>query len=377
MQIEKQNVISKCNEYLLYAIIVEFQLFGTVWAMMDVAGKPYLLLYWGFVALTLVKLCIQQNSWKEWLLIIAFGIVAVLSFRSSQDKTPLLLMLGVCCSKDVKLDKLLQVDLIGRLVSAVLLIALPLASLYENKVFFARDIYRTCFGWQAPNGMGFSFTVMALEWMYLRHRRFRWYDYVGVLAMVLFLDRTANSRTAELLMLGILIVELFCTWFEKKRPEENLYKLCALGCAGALGLDLIAFGTAMWLYFFDQPVWNSLQSTLTSRFRLPGEYFAAHGISLFGSPYNPDIYDYLDILFGYLTLHLGVVIAVIIFVLFVISIIYGYRRKDEKYLILLLFVLLRSTMESEHLNLIYSWFPVLLGMAVWKNGEDHEKEKSI
>lgn len=45
--------------------------------------------------------------------------------------------------------------------------------------------------------------------------------------------------------------------------------------------------------------------------------------------------------------------------------IYGYRRKDEKYLILLLFVLLRSTMESEHLNLIYSWFPVLLGMAVW------------
>ncbi len=58
--------------------------------------------------------------------------------------------------------------------------------------------------------MGFSFTVMALEWMYLRHRRFRWYDYVGVLTMVLFLDRTANSRTAELLMLGILSVELFC-----------------------------------------------------------------------------------------------------------------------------------------------------------------------
>ena len=214
--------------------------------------------------------------------------------------------------------------------------------------------------------MGFSFTVMALEWMYLRHRRFRWYDYVGILAMVLFLDWTANSRTAELLMLGILIVELFCAWFEKKRPEKNLYKLCTFGCVGALGLDLVAFGTAMWLYFFNQPVWNSLQSTLASRFRFPGEYFAAHGISLFGSPYNPDIYDYLDILFGYLTLHLGVVIAGIVFALFVISIIYGYRRKDEKYLILLLIVLLRSTMESEHLNLIYSWFPVLLGMAVWR-----------
>lgn len=369
---DQKKLRTKINEYLWYAILVEFQLFGTVWAMMDVSGKPYLLLYWGFVALALVKLCIQGNSWKEWILIIAFGCVATCSFRNSQDKTPLLMMLGVCCSKDINLGKFLGIDLIGRVVSAVLLIALPLVDLYENKVFFARDIYRICFGWQVPNGMGFSFTVMTLEWMYLRHRRFRWYDYAGILAMVLFLDRTANGRTAELLMLGILIVELFCTWFEKKRPEENLYKLCTFGCVGALGLDLIAFGTAMWLYFCNQPLWNSLQSTLTSRFRLPGEYFTAHGISLFGSPYNPDIYDYLDILFGYLTLHLGVVIAVIVFALFVISIIYGYRRKDEKYLILLLFVLLRSTMESEHLNLIYSWFPVLLGMAVWRVGEDRK-----
>lgn len=363
--LKTKELRSKLSEYLWYAILVEFQLFGTLWAMINVSGKPYLLLYWGFVALALVKLCIQGNSWKEWILIIAFGIVAVLSSWSSQDKTPLLLMLGVCCSKEMNLGKFLKIDLVGRVVSAVLLVTLPLAGFYENKIFFARDIYRTCFGWQVPNGMGFSFTVMALEWMYLRHRRFKWYDYAGILIAILFLDRTANSRTAELLMLGILAVELFCMYFEKKKPDFNLYKLCGAGCWIALIADIGFFGIAMGLYFFNQPLWSSLQTTLTSRLRLPGEYFAAHGISLFGSPYNPDIYDYLDILFGYLTLHLGIVITVIVFVLFVISIIYGYRRKDEKYLILLLFVLLRSTMESEHLNLIYSWFPVLLGMAVW------------
>ena len=156
--LNRQVLHRKLNEYLLYVILVEFQLFGTVWAMMNVSGKPYLLLYWGFVALALVKLCIQGNSWKEWILIIAFGIVSVLSFRNSQDKTPLLLMLGVCCSKDMNLEKFLKVELIGRVVSAVLLIALPLAGFYENKIFFARDIYRTCFGWQAPNGMDVSAT---------------------------------------------------------------------------------------------------------------------------------------------------------------------------------------------------------------------------
>lgn len=370
---DRKELQKKINEYLWYVILVEFQLFGTVWAMMNVSGKPYLLLYWGFVALALAKLCIQGNSWKEWILIIAFGIVSVLSFRNSQDKTPLLLMLGVCCSKDMNLEKFLKVDLIGRVVSAVLLIALPLAGLYEYNAVYNRNIYRCYFGWQAANGMGFSFTVMALEWMHLRHRRFKWYDYAGILIAILFLDLTANSRTAEILMFGILVVEVICTYLQRKKNDIDLCKLCTVGCGTLLVADIMCFICAMWLYLLQQPIWQNLQGNFMARFHLPGEYFAAHGISLFGSPYNPDIYDYLDILFGYLTLHLGIVIAVIVFVLFVISIIYGYRRKDEKYLILLLFVLLRSTMESEHLNLIYSWFPVLLGMAVWRVGEKQQE----
>ena len=118
--LKTKELWSKLSEYLWYAILVEFQLFGTLWAMINVSGKPYLLLYWGFVALALVKLCIQGNSWKEWILIIAFGIVAVLSSWSSQDKTPLLLMLGVCCSKEMNLEKFLKVDIIGRVVSAII-----------------------------------------------------------------------------------------------------------------------------------------------------------------------------------------------------------------------------------------------------------------
>ena len=61
--LKTKELWSKLSEYLWYAILVEFQLFGTLWAMINVSGKPYLLLYWGFVALALVKLCIQGNSW--------------------------------------------------------------------------------------------------------------------------------------------------------------------------------------------------------------------------------------------------------------------------------------------------------------------------
>ena len=119
--IEKiENLRQKLDILFLFVVVVEFQLFGTVWAMMNVSGKPYLLLYWGFVALALAKLCIQKNSWKEWLMIAALMVLGVLSWHGSDDKTPLLLMLGVCMSKDVELDRLLKVDLICRICSTCL-----------------------------------------------------------------------------------------------------------------------------------------------------------------------------------------------------------------------------------------------------------------
>ena len=77
-----EKTVKLVNEILLYALVIEFQLYGTVWAMLNVSGKPYLILYWGFVCLGLFKLCIQGNHWKDWLLILGFGILAVLSWRA-------------------------------------------------------------------------------------------------------------------------------------------------------------------------------------------------------------------------------------------------------------------------------------------------------
>lgn len=50
-----EKSMKKLNEYLWYAIIVEFQLFGTVWAMMDVSGKPYLLSILGICGIGVSK----------------------------------------------------------------------------------------------------------------------------------------------------------------------------------------------------------------------------------------------------------------------------------------------------------------------------------
>lgn len=370
-----EKTMELVNEILLYAIVIEFQLYGTVWAMLNVSGKPYLVLYWGFVCLGLLKLCLQGNNWKEWLLILAFGAAAVLSWRASGDKTPLLLMLGVCCGRNLKLDRLMKADLAGRLVSAFILILFPILGICENQVLFMRGIERTFFGWQGPNGMGLSFLLICMEWMYLRHHRFRWFDYAGIAGMLVLIHVTANSRTAEVLMAGVLLAEAAAVLWSRygRRPKE--YIIWTWGCGAALGMTLVLPALAMVLYLFKKPELLALSGSFIARFQLPGLFWEAHGLSWFGSPYNPGIYDYLDMMFAYLVLHLGIVMAAVVLVLIIGTIVWGCRNKNERFLLFFMILLLRSMVESEHLNLLYAPVPVLLGLAFWHRGAGKQKDE--
>lgn len=369
-----EKTVKLVNEILLYALVIEFQLYGTVWAMLNVSGKPYLILYWGFVCLGLFKLCIQGNHWKDWLLILGFGILAVLSWRASGDKTPLLFMLGVCCSRDLKLDRLMTADLAGRIVSALFLILFPLLGICPNQTISMRGIERMFFGWQGPNGMGLSFLMICMEWMYLRHRRFRWFDYAGIMGILVFVHVTANSRTAEVLMAAVLLAEAFAKLWERYGKRWKEYVIWTWGCIFALGMDLILPVFALVLYRWKKPELMALSGSFIARFQLPGMFLEAHGLSWFGSPYDPGIYDYLDMMFAYLVLHLGIVMALIALILMAGTILYGYRKQNERFLLFFMILLLRSMAESEHLNLLYAFLPVLLGLAFWNRGTGKLKD---
>lgn len=364
--VRDKRTLNRINEILLYVIMIEFHLFGSVWAMINVRGIPYLLLYWGFVGLALLKLCIQGNTWKEWLFIIGFGVIAVCSWKGSDDKTPLLLMLGVCCSKGVNLDRLIKIDLIVRIFSTISLIVLPVVGLAANHAHvWHTGRYRDYFGWEAPNGMGLAILIICMEWMFLRHLRFKWYDYAGMLLLNIFLNYTANSRFAELLIMGVIAAEFVSSIWEKTKLSDREYLLWTAGCAGALALAVLAPLSAIILYIYQNAFLMGLKGSLLSRFQIAGKFYAVNGISLFGHPYNPEVYDYLDMSFAYLSLHLGIAIALIVFVLMIGTIVRSYQRKDTKLLLIFMFVLLRSVFESEHFTLVYSFFPILLGTAVW------------
>ena len=70
-------------------------------------------------------------------------------------------------------------------------------------------------------------------------------------------------------------------------------------------------------------------------------------------------------LFANCFLRRGLLFGILVLILCILAIWRGVKKKDISYLILLFVMFLLGAAEQEHINLIYSVFPVLLGISIW------------
>jgi hypothetical protein len=102
------------------------------------------------------------------------------------------------------------------------------------------------------------------------------------------------------------------------------------------------------------------------RFILTRRFLDLHGWTLFGSDFtDPDRLDYLDMLFPNILLYRGLLFGTVLLLILAYAIFYAYCKRDERYLFVLIVILGYSLMENAHINLIYTVFPVLLGIPLW------------
>lgn len=369
----------KTDKILFYVIIEGFLIYGIAMELIPNPGWLFTYPYLALMSMTGVKICIQGNNWKEWILTILLGFVAILSFKGSGDRAVLLITLGICCAKNVNLDKLLKIDLSIRIFATFLFVVLPFIGIIPNHIgVIIGGRPRTFFGWSHPNGMGQRMLLIVLEWIYIRHGRFKWYDYVGIVGIVVLLDLTANSRTAEILMLVILLLEassMLLVQYGKK-----VYIIWTWFTLGIFWVSVLLPILVVGLYDGLREFFSEALGTVGSRFVLTASYVENHGITLFGSPYDSSKEEYLDMLFANVLFMRGVVFGVVIVLLSVLSIYFAYKKKNEKFLLLLFTFFAFGIMESEHINMIYSFFPVLLGIPVFNwfdNGSLRENTKCM
>lgn len=364
------------NSILLLIIIEGFYVYGIAMELIEYPGWLYTYPYLVLLGLTVVKICLQNNSWKEWLIFAGIICIGFFSWYFSGERYSFLFALIICGCKGADLEKILRVDIVIRWISVILHMILPAIGIVQNNVnVMMGGRPRTFFGWGHPNGMGISFLMICTEWICLRHKKMKWYEYAGILGLVIFLDLTANSRTSEAVIILLLLLEVICI----KRFSEEKKELCfwkwisSITLLVSVLLPIAGTATSMILGYPSVEKFG----TIGSRFMLTAQFIRNHGFTWFGCEYGAvgceyiaEQNEYLDMLFANCFLKRGILFGTLVLSLCIMAIWIGVKRKNIKYLLLLFVMLLLGTAEQEHINLIYSVFPVLLGMTVWKVGEN-------
>ena len=363
--------IFRFNSILASAVTEGFLLYGVLstvceaqWPVMETVGRYWLL---GVYAILAVKVLLEKNRWTDWLMIIGLCGLSELSRITTQTNAVLWFAAGILLAKNIDLDKVLKADLLTRVLLGGCLIVLPLIGLYPNRSdLMIGGRLRSSFGWAHPNEMGLFFLMLYILWFYLRFEEWNWKDTLAMVVCIGFVDHFANSRTSEVaavLLLGFAVLHMLV----KRKTQDSILRIkgvsalaaCVLlgGCGCLLGLMTIATPGTAWLNYFPE--------TVSSRLLLANRFWTAQGFTLFGQVFDNTAYNYLDIMYAYLGLNLGLIVLVGFLALNLLAIWNAYRQKDEKILIILLIFITYSLLEHEHFKMLSGFYPVLLGYYVW------------
>ncbi|MCD8241546.1 MAG: hypothetical protein LUD73_03905, partial [Lachnospiraceae bacterium] len=94
-------------------------------------------------------------------------------------------------------------------------------------------------------------------------------------------------------------------------------------------------------------------------------FWSEQGFSLLGQVFDYEIYNYLDMLYAYLSLNMGLVVAAGVLFLNALAVWRAGKDRDEILLLILIMFQAYSLLEHEHFKMIYGFYPLLLGYTLW------------
>ncbi|MCD8096626.1 MAG: hypothetical protein LUE31_00995 [Lachnospiraceae bacterium] len=325
--------------------------------------------YWLYFLylLVLVKVVIQKKSWLEWLVTAGLLGLVELTRITTQTNAVLWFAAGLLLAKDIDLARVLKTDLLTRIVMAAALIVLPLIGLYPFATGdWGNGRIRYSFGWSHPNELGLFLLMLCAAWVYLRYKKWCWKDNAAMLLLVALLDYLANSRTSEISILLLLLLVNFYRFLQKRGiPAETQRRLWrTLAFLSVFGICILSF--VLFIGYNDSiGIFQVLPGTMRGRFYAAQRFWSGEGFTLLGQLFDSGTYGYLDMLYAYLSLNMGLLVTAGYLLLLVFTIRRAGKDGNEGLLLILIAFQAYSLLEHEHFKIIYGFYPLLLGYGLW------------
>ena len=374
---KQRNEISTIFLYILYFLLgMYYPLFSFMRQTVPQYWNQVTLFYHILLILLLVKVILQKNSVLYCFFLIVLLYLCYKSYQYNYDFYNIFgTMMFLCCAKNIEIKKIVKLDLYVRIVRSALFLTLPFMGLMINKInVWIGGRTRTFFGWTHANMMGLDFLLLAMDIMYLRKECKKWYDCILYAGFIIFLDLTANSRTAEAVIAMLIVIHLLSIVI----PKNWFHKMMVLFTSGAFLLCVCIPFIGSYLYIRKPELFLQHDGTMLSRIQLTTTFYLRDGgVGFYGFPIEDE--DCLDMMFSYIGLHWGIAAFIIIVAAITYAIYKASSEQNTVFLVLLFSFLVYGLAEVAPIYPVYSYFSLLLGYYIMnhKPFSLHTKGKTI
>lgn len=378
--IETLQKRDKFSSALLYPVYFLLGLYYPLFSFMRKTFPAYMgqlvVFYHILLFMLLLKNIMQKNSILDWIFLIILLYLCRKSYQYNFDFYNIFgTLMFLFCAKNIDLQKIIKLDLYIRIIRSILFFTLPFMGLMINEVnILIGGRTRTFFGWTHPNMMGLDFLLLAMDIMYLRKECKKWYDCILYAVFIIFLDRTANSRTAEAIIAMLIAIHLLSIVI----PKNWFHKMMVLFTSGAFLLCVCIPFIGSYLYIRKPELFLQHYGTMPARIQLTTTFYLRNGgVGFYGFPIEDE--DCLDMMFSYIGLHWGIAAFIIIVAAITYAIYKASSEQNTIFLVLLFSFLVYGWAEVAPIYPVYSYFSLLLGYYIMnrKPFSLHIKGKAI
>lgn len=300
-----------------------------------------------------VKVCLTKYTKREWLFMIAAGLLSVIGYRvSGRDE---IVRFAVFCFsiKGLSEIKILKISFWVTFAGSLLLVLLSVTGIYGS-VSLTADFgrgegeVRYCMGMGHPNAFAcMVFVLMALG-IYLYHEKMKLWHYALLLLLTAAMYVLTVSRAGLLMMAAVLALSVLYTVYPKAKEWKWLYDIGMLACAGGIAFSVVAayFGK-------ERPMVPVLDRLLTGRVYSAFDYTYGGGAMknwhLFSSPDNTIYFDmgYIRLFYWY-----GIVFACIYLIMYA-AFLWKCRKEKDGFLFMMLVCFAVYTVFEAHFISVY------------------------
>jgi len=259
--------------------------------------------------LFILKIACTKYTWKEWLAILLFGILGVVSYFCSGREEIIRIVAFLAAFKGIDIKTAVKVTFYETLFGCMTIVILALTGVYGTVFvtgFFRGggiEETRYCLGMGHPNALHCMFFVLLVLGMAMYRERMKWYGYLLLFVLNLLVYLLTDSRTGMLMAAVAVIFAVFLHYAKNIREKKILYILGIL-----MVVFCVLFTVLISIYGVEIPILRQIDIRLNGRFQWGKSEGGMQYWSLFSGPSNQNYMDmgYMKLFYWY-----GVIPAVL------------------------------------------------------------------